>query len=174
MLDLKERTGTEGLDPLTPFNLFECDNAVGPSGPIPLAPRRYNQATSRARKTPHGSGNDNDNNNDNDNDNDSDHSTSNTADRLPPLLANKALARAVSQVQIPMDGWPSPHIFKLFVVLVKPPPDLDLSAIEGLGDYLTRLLVKIGGLVENGIRGVASRCWWILLGKCSTPNFSQI
>jgi hypothetical protein len=36
-----------------------------------------------------------------------------------------------------MDGWALLHIFKLFVVLVDPPPGLDLSAVEGLRDYLT-------------------------------------
>lgn len=70
---------------------------------------------------------------------------------MPPLLANEALAQAVSEVKLSMAGWASAHIFKLFAVLVEPPPGLDLSAIEGLSDYLTQLLVKIGTLVDNGI-----------------------
>jgi hypothetical protein len=67
-----------------------------------------------------------------------------------------------------MDGWAPLHIFKLFVVLVDPPPGLDLSAVEGLHDYLTLMEVKIGGLIKNGLHMIASRCWWALLGKCFT------
>ena len=105
---------------------------------------------------------------------DYDDSTSNDAIQLPPLPANEALAQAVSQVQIQMDGWAPLHIFKLFVVLVEPPPGLDLSAIEGLRDYLAELLVAMGNLINNGIREIASHCWRALLGRCSTPNISWV
>ena len=105
---------------------------------------------------------------------DHDDGTPNNADRLPPLPANEALARAVSQVQLQMDGWAPLHVFKLFVVLVEPPQGLDLSEIEGLSDYLAELLVMIGDLVENGIRMIATRCWWVLLGRCYTPNISRV
>ena len=60
------------------------------------------------------------------------------------------------------------YIFKLLVVLVQPPPGLDPSAIEGVHDCLAHLLAVIRNLTENRIRGIASRCWWILLGKSST------
>jgi len=166
MLNLPEHTGTERLDPLTKFKLFECGSAIGPSESIPPAPKAYNRGASRSRKKPHVG--------DYDNESDSNGSIANTADQLPPLLVDNALARAVSQVKMPMDGWASLHIFKLFVVLVEPPPGLNLIAIKGLHDYLTQLLVKIGDLVENGRREIASRCWCTLLGRYSTPNFSRI
>ena len=162
MLKLPERTRTEHLNPLTEFNLFECKNVIGPSDAIPKA---HNQVTSHLRKTLCVD--------DNANGNDSDFSTAHTVNQLPTLPANDALARAVSQVQLSMDGWVSPHIYKLFVVLVYPPPDLDLSAIEGLHSYLTKLLVEIGSLINNGIREIACHCWWALMSKHSKLNLLQ-
>ena len=99
-----------------------------------------------------------------------DNDTTKNADHLPPLPANKALAQAVSQVQIPMDRWAPLHIFKLFIVLVEPPLGLDLSAMEDLRDYLSQLVVMIGGFVDNGIRDIALHSWWLLLGNCSTST----
>jgi hypothetical protein len=160
MLDLADCTGTKWLNTLTKFKLFERENAMGPSDSIPSDPKPNNQPTSHSRKRPHI--------NDTGNEDDSDDSTINTVERLPPLLVNGALAQAVSQVQIPMDGWAPLHIFKLFVVLVDPSPGLDLSAVEGLCDYLALMQVKIGGLIENGLRMITSHCWWALLGKCFT------
>jgi hypothetical protein len=164
MLDLAECTWTERPNPLTKFKLFEHENAIGPSNSVPPVPKPHTQATSRSRQKPCF--------NDNANEDYSNDGTDSTADRIPPLLANDALAQAVSQVQIPMDGWALVHIYKLFVVLVDPLPGLDLSAVEGLRDYLVMLLVRIGGVVENGICGIVSHCWWALLSKCPT-NFSQ-
>jgi hypothetical protein len=164
MLDLAERTWTERPNPLMKFKLFEHENAIGPSNSVPPVPKPHTQATSRSRQKPRF--------NDNANEDYSDDGTDSTADRIPPLLANDALAQAVSQVQIPMDGWAPVHIYKLFVVLVDPLPGLDLSAVEGLCDYLVVLLARIGGVIENGIRGIVSHCWWALLSKCPT-NFSQ-
>jgi len=69
-----------------------------------------------------------------------------------------------------MDGWAPLHIFKLFIVLVEPPPGLDLSAMEDLRDYLSQLVVMIGGFVDNGIRDIALHSWWLLLGNCSTST----
>jgi len=166
MLDLEERTETERLDPRTKFKLFEFENTIGLSVSIPPALMTHKRATSHSRQKLRS--------NDSGNVDKSNFSSSSTTDQLPLLITNSALTQAISQVQIPMDGWAPLYIFKLFVVLVEPPPALDLSAIEGLHDYLTQLLVKLTGLVENGIRGIASHCWWALLGKCSTPNFSQI
>ena len=83
------------------------------------------------------------------------------------------LARAVSEVQIRIDVWATPHIFQLFVVLIEPPTDLGLNAIEGLQDYLTQLLVKVGCLIENGIHGITTHCWYALLGKRSHLTFHR-
>ena len=46
--------------------------------------------------------------------------------------------------------------------------------MEGLCDYLAQLLVVIGSLVENGIRAIASRCWWLIPGKRSTTSISRV
>lgn len=94
--------------------LPQCPSiASRPPGPSDSIPQGLNnRATSRSRRTQHV--------NDDALDNHSDY-TANIADQLPPLLANEALAQAVSQVQIPMDGWTPLHIFKLFVLLVEPP-----------------------------------------------------
>ena len=154
--------GTEQPDPHTKFKLFQSNDIAGPSKSIPQDP----MAASCSRKRHPVS--------DDANENHSDCSTPNTTDWLPPLLANEALAQAVSQVQMRMDNWAPLYLFKLFVVLVEPPPGLDLSAIEGLDGYLIELLARIGGLVENGIREIASRCWCALLGKCSAPGISLV
>ena len=163
MLSPPERTGTEGPNHLTKFKLFEPTDVIGPSNSIP---KPYNQAPSRSRKALRV--------NDNANENDDDNSTSKTVQGLPPLLTNAALAWVVSQVQLPMIGWESLHIFKLFVVLVDTPPGLDLGAIEGLPDYLTQLLVRIRRLVKNGTRETLCHCWWALLSKFSTPNLLDL
>jgi hypothetical protein len=159
MLDLEERGGTERLHPLTKFKLFESKNVTGPSNSIPQGPKR---PTSRSRQTRPVKNHDSEDH--------SDCSVSNTAGRLPPLLANEALSEAAAQVEIGVDGWAEPHIFRLFVVLVDPPSGLDLNAIEGLPIYLTQLSEKIGNLLENGIREIATHCWCALLGQCSTSN----
>ena len=152
--------GTKQPCPSTKFKLFKHSNITGPSKSIPQGP----EATSDLCKR-HPINNDA-------NEDHSDCSTPNTADWLPLLLVNKALAQVVSWVQIQMDGWAPLHIFKLFVVLVEPPPGLDLSAIEGLDDYLAQLLTGIGNLVKNGICEITSCCWCTLLGKCSILNIS--
>ena len=156
MLKLPERTGTEELDRLTKFKLFECGNVIEPSS---LIPKAHNQATSCIHKTLHA--------NDPANKNDTDCSTDNTVNQLSPLLANSALSRAVSQVQLPIDGWKMLHIFKLFIVLVDPPLDLDISAIEGLYGCLTKLQVEMRALVQNGIHETVCHCWGVLLSTCS-------
>jgi hypothetical protein len=161
MLNLQGCTGTERLNPPTKFKMFECDDFIGPSDSIRKADHR---ATSRSCKKPYV------NNNTNENDSDS----TNTEKQLSLLPANDVLAEAVSQVPLPMDGWEPSHIFKLFVVLVKPPPDLDLEGIEVLPRYLTQLLVEIGSLVKNGTRDLICHCWWALLSKRFTPNLSQL
>jgi hypothetical protein len=153
---------TKQPDPPTTFKVFERENLTGPSHPIPEG-----KAPSRPRKTPRV--------NDDDDEHHGNSSTLNTVAQLPPLLSNEALALAVSQVQVPiLDGWEPLYIFKLFVVLVEPPPGLDLDAIEGLPDYLTQLKVKIGNLIENGTRMIATRCWCALLGKCSTLDIPRV
>ena len=163
MLELAGRSRTDRPDPHTKFKLFELDNRTGASDSIPegKAPSR-----SRSRKAPRV--------NDDGDEHHGDSNTHNTVAQLPPLLSNEALALAVSQVQVPMDGWAPLHVYKLFVVLVEPPPGLDLNAIEGLPDYLTQLKVKIGVLIENGVRMVSSHCWCALLGMCSTPEVPRV
>ena len=152
MVELVARSRTNRPASLSKFKLFERDSDSIPEGTAP----------SRSRKAPRV------------NDDGSEHQgDSNTVARLPLLLANEALALAVSRVQVPMDGWALLHIFKLFVVLVEPPPGLDLNAIKGLPDYLTQLKVKIGSLAANGARTVASHCWCALLGKSSIPDIPR-
>jgi len=153
MLKLK-CTGTEQLNPLTKFKLFEHENTLPSSG---LVPNTGNRATEHPHKRP----------NENENEDNSGDCTSNPIDSLPSLLANEALNQAVTEVHLQMDGWPAPHIFGLFVVLVEPPTDLGLNDIEGLQDYLNELLVKVGCLADNGICGTTTHCWHTLLGKRS-------
>lgn len=164
MLKYIRGSETEQPDPLTKFKLFRNEDVTGLSGSIPEGPKRNKRAISRSCGTRQI--------NDDAVENSNDSSTPNTVDQLPLLLENEALAYAVSQVQIPMNGLSPPHIFRLFVVLVEPPPGIDLSAIEGLHCYLTQLLVTIGKLIENGIRTIVSHCWWALQGKCSTLSIS--
>jgi hypothetical protein len=165
MLELVGRSWNNRPDPLTKFKLFESKDLAGPSDLTPEV-----TAPSHVRKVPHA----NINVNDNGDEHHGSPSTTNTMAQLPPLLANEALALAVSQVHVPMDGWAPLHILKLFVVLVEPPPGLDLNVIEGLPDYLTQLKVKIGNLIENGTRMVASHCWWALQGMCSPPDIPRV
>ena len=158
MLNPPDSTETGRLDPLTRFKLFEHE------GPTPK-PQTQTQ-TSRSRKRLRA--------NDDAKGKGTKSSTARTIDNLPLLLASDALAKAVSEVKLPMDGWASPHIFKLLIVLVDPPPKLNLKAIDGLQTFLTNLLVEIGKLGKNGVREFANHCWWALLSKYSTPNLSQI
>ena len=166
MLELASRSRTHRLDPHTKFSLFESNNLTGPSGSVSKGTAPKSTAPSRSRKAPRF--------NDDGDEHGGNSSTSNTVAQLPPLLANEALALAVSEVQVPMDGWAPLHIFKLFVVLVEPPPGLDLNAIEGLPDYLAQLTVKIGNLIENGARLIASHCWCALLCRYFTPDISRV
>jgi hypothetical protein len=160
MLDL---TSAERLNPPTKFKLFETSDFIGPSDSIRKA---HNCVTSCPCKKPHV--------NDNVNEDDSDSSIINTVERLPLLLADDALAQAISEVQLPMDGWAPHDLFKLFVLLVKPPLHLNLDAIAGMDSYLTQLLVEMGNLVHNGIRKIVCHCWCALQSKCFTPNLSQL
>ena len=160
MLKLSEQTATDWPNPLTKFKLFEYKDDMGPSDSIPKV---HNLAISHSHKTQHM--------NDNAKEYESDCSTPNTITQLSLLLTNDALAWAVSQVNVPMDnGWGPCHIFKLFIVLVAPPPDLDLDAIEGLEGYLTKLLAELLRLKKNGICWLICHCWWALISTCSTLN----
>jgi hypothetical protein len=154
MLKLPEFTRVDPLKPRTAFKLFDYKNDVGPS-----VPKARNRGTSCSRKTPCADNSANEN--------EGDSGPNNTVEALSPLPINDALSDAISQVELPMDGLIPPHIFKLFTVLVNPPKDLDLNAIDGLHGYLTKLLLEVGSLLENGVREVTSHCWWVLLSKCS-------
>jgi hypothetical protein len=112
--------------------------------------------------------------NNNADENDSDSSTANTAKQVSLLLANDLLEQPVSQVQLPADRWELSYIFKLFVVLVHPPPDTDLDAIEDLPCYLTQLLVEIRSLANNGTDKIICHCWCALQCKHFTPNLLQL
>lgn len=156
MLELPELVRAERLNSHTNFKLFEPENVIVPSD---SNPKVHNRGTSRlrSRRTPCANGND------------SDCGSNKTVESLPPLPANDALARAVSDVQLSMDELVPPHIFKLFAVLVHPPTYLDSDQIECLRGYLNGLLADIGKLVDNGVRELVSHCWWVLLS-----NFSYI
>jgi hypothetical protein len=163
MLNLPGCTSTERLNPPTTFSLFEHKNLVGT---LDLTRKAQNQATSHPCKKLCM--------NNNAHENDSDSSTANTVQQLPLLLADDALAQAISQVKLQMDGWVLLDIYRLFVVLVKPPPGLNLNMITGMGGYLTQLLVEIGNLINNGILEIVCHCWWVLLSKCFTPSLPQL
>lgn len=158
-------SGSEGRDPPTTFKLFESQNVAGASTAIPR-PRSHKLEAVRSRKRPR--------TNDSADDNGSDHFTPSTDDCLPPLPSNEALARAVSEVTLSMAGWADAHIFKLLVILMEPPPSLDLSVIESLGEYLAQLRARLVNRPENGTRMFATRCCWVLLGKCSAPDVSRV
>ena len=150
-------------DSSTSFKIFEPTNV---SDSIPQDAKVHNREKLRSRKTARVG--------DNADEHGSDGLPQATEDRLPPLLANDALAQAVSDVDLIMDGWASTHLFKLFAVLLEPPPGLNLSAIEGLDEYLTKLVVTTGNFAINGTRTFATRCCWVLVGKCSTPDISPV
>ena len=156
-------SGVKWQDSETSFKLFEPTNV---SDSNPQAPKKHNKAKVRLRKTARVS--------DSADENGSDRCNPVTKDCFPPLLANEALEQAVSDVTLIMDGRTSTHIFKLLAVLLKPPPDLNLSAIEGLDEYLTLLVVRLGKLTGNGMRMFFTRCCWVLLGKRSTPDISLV
>jgi hypothetical protein len=88
----------------------------------------------------------------------------------PPLLEDAALVTAVSEnrMAVVIQEWKMEEdisvVFRLFSVLVEPPTNLDLGAIEGLSRYLMILCEWLKKLPENGVRGVANRCWWIIAG----------
>ena len=158
--------GTKCRDTPSKFKLFEPTNVTGPSDSIPEGANAPNQAKPHSRKRVRV--------NDNADEGGSERCAPDTKVCLPPLLENDALAQAVSAVTVSMAGWTDAHIFKLFVVLVNPPPGLDLNAIEGLGEYLTQLQTQLSGLVENGAREIATRCIRVLVGTFSTPDISRV
>jgi hypothetical protein len=156
-------TSTEQLNPPMKFKLFESSDFIGPLDSIQKA---HNCTTSCPCKKPHV--------NNNVNEDDSNSSIVNTVEWLPPLLADDALAQAISEVQLPMDGWAPHGLFKLFVLLVKPPLHLNLDAIAGTDSYLTQLLVEMGNLIHNGICKIVCHCWCTLQSKHFTPNLLQL
>ena len=153
---LRDRTARPSYD-VQGIRIRECHRALGFDSP--------RSTSSCSRRTQHANDNALD---------DHDDCTAGDMVQLPPLPTNEALAQVVSQVQIEMDGWAPLHIFKLFLVLVEPPPGLDLSAVEGLPNYLSELLVLMGTLQDNGIRQIATHCCWVLIGKCHTPHISLL
>ena len=56
------------------------------------------------------------------------------------------------------------HIFRLFEVLLNPPPDVDLKAIDGLSGYLSNLCTQLVKSPDNGVCTLISHCWWVVHG----------
>ena len=157
MLKFPGGTITERTNPPTEFHLFQSRNFMGSSDLTRLAQKR---GTSRPRNKVRI--------NDNANEEESDSITISTAKPLSPLPANEELARAISEVPLPMDGWYSPHVYKLFAVLVQSP------SVGGLDHYLAKLQEEIKCLKQNGLREVVSHCWYTLQSKRLTPNLSPL
>jgi len=85
----------------------------------------------------------------------------------PPLPSSDTLAQAVSQVVMSMDGWEKEapvDLFRLFIVLVKPPAGLDLDTVPELPDYLDSLWNAVLKVDKNRFRGIASHCFRALHG----------
>jgi hypothetical protein len=61
------------------------------------------------------------------------------------------------------------HILKLFEVLLNPPLDVDLEAIDGLSKYLCNLCTQLVKSTDNGIHTVVSHCWWVIHGILAFP-----
>jgi len=105
-----------------------------------------------------------------DDDDDDDGNGSRVPSTPPPLPADAALVKAVAETPMAaaIEGWGSeeghPEVFKLFSVLVQPPPGLDLDKIEALPSYLTQLSDWLMKRPGNGVRHVAAHCWWIVFG----------
>ena len=159
-------SGAKGPDTPSIYKLFERKDVTGPSDSIPQGQEMPNQEKRRSRKRVRVDDNADEGRNES--------CAPDTKACLPPLLANDALAQAVSEVTLSIGGWADAHIFKLFAVLVKPPPSLNLNAIEGLGEYLTQLQARLTSLVGNGVRKIATHCFWVLMGKFSTPDISRV
>ena len=103
-------------------------------------------------------------------DSDDEDDSNGVSDALPRLLANADLVKAVSETQMAatiqkyaLEEQVS-EVLRIFSVLVEPPRNLDLDAIEGLPEYLSKLRDWVLRLPVNGVRRVANHCWWIIMG----------
>jgi hypothetical protein len=99
-----------------------------------------------------------------------DNGNNNILSTLPSLPPNADFVKAVSETKMAsqIKGWGMPDniskLYKLFLVLVEPPQGLILDKIEGLPEYLSKLLNSLLKLPENGIRSIASHCWRLISG----------
>ena len=134
MLTYTGGSWTEGPKAPMRFKLFEFEDVTGLLDSNPEGLKRNNWAISCSHRTQQI------NNDTLENPNNS--STPNTINQLPLPLENEALVHVVCQVQVPMDGWPAPHIFRLFVILVEP---LQAQIPVWLRAYMA---------ISHG-------CWWI-------------
>ena len=179
MLELEGRIGPARPGPFTNHNFFgwkgQKRSARSTTSRAPVGSMRRKPGAS-LRTRPHM---DDDGNEDNDN-NDNDHEVNGDSDVgaviEPP--ANEVLLGAMSRTRVTseLDEWgviPGyHHIFRLLEVLLNPPPDVDLEAIDGLSGYLSNLCTQLVRSPDNGVRNIVSHCWWVVHGiHCiSTPT----
>ena len=164
MLKLVGPIGSAQPGTFTKHKLFASKAAYsGPNAHSPMTSGPFKVVRKNDRPDSKGEGEDVD-------DDEGDGNGSHIPRTIPPLLVNAALARAVSETQVAasIEEWEMEEklseVFKVFSVLVEPPPDLSLDAIEGLPDYLSKLCDCLMNLTENWVRLVATRCWWITIG----------
>jgi hypothetical protein len=170
MLDLEGRTGPARPGPFASHNFF------GWKGQKRVAHRTTSQAPVGSMRREPGAYRRTDNNN-NDNGNDDNGNDDGNDGALPAAPANEALLGAMSRTWVTseLDAWGVKpkyhHILKLFEVLLNPPSDVDLEAIDGLSEYLRNLCTQLVKSTDNGVRTVVSHCWWVIHGiHCiSTP-----
>jgi hypothetical protein len=85
----------------------------------------------------------------------------------PPEFLLELMSQATVGPQL--DQWgldPRLHdVFRVFEVLLSPPIGVELETIDGLSDYLRKLCTQLLKLPDNGVRTVATHCWWVIIGK---------
>jgi len=113
---------------------------------------------------------DNDNANSDNSDNNHEANRDSDVGALLAPPANEVLLGAMSWTWVTseLDEWgvhPNyHHIFRLFEVLLNPPPDIDLEAIDGLSRYLSNLCTQLVKSPDNGVHTLVSHCWWVVHG----------
>ena len=174
MLHLTGNTGPEKSGTFMENRLFAPNEVPCPANSPSVDPEAHvhGSGCDAPRKSP---ADDNDND---DNDQRHDNSININFGTLPPMLPDGTLAQEISSLRIvTVDEWrlepKAVAIFKLFSLLVNPPPRLDLDAMPGLSRYLIRLCDAILKLPANGVRFFATRCWSVLYGECSTSTYAH-
>jgi hypothetical protein len=174
MLDLEGNTGPKRSGPFTENKLFAPQKVPCTANSPSADPNahEHGSGSDAARKSPA------DGNDDDDDDQKHDSNSNVNLSTLPPMLPDGTLAQEISSLQIAtVDKWRTDPkaivVFKLFALLVNPPPHLHLDSIPGLPIYLTTLCNAIGKLPVNGVRFFATRCWSVLHGECSTSAYAR-